>query len=98
MNGKLVMALFVAIVLTSVIAVSFARIAYAHSDYEESGISRSEDHYREMLDLHKQYFNNEISFEEFNEEMNGEMTEHYEDMPCNEGSGMEGYNMMGMMR
>ncbi len=95
MSGKLIMALFVAIVAASVIAVSLT--ASANPNYEESKSFEFEDHHREMLDLHKQYFNNEISFEEFNEEMNGEMTEHYEDMPCNEGSGMAGYNMMGMM-
>jgi len=41
------------------------------------------DHYREMLEIHSQYYNNEISYEEFVDLMGNEMLEG--DMPCQNG-------------
>jgi hypothetical protein len=53
-----------------------------------------QDHYREMLELHKQYFNGEISFEEFEQQMfSGEF--HGEGFGCHGGFGMMGLHMMG---
>ena len=51
-------------------------------------------HYMDMLDIHEQYLNGEISYEQFLEMMN---EEHEEAMPygCG-GYGMMGYRMMGM--
>jgi hypothetical protein len=53
------------------------------------------EHYREMLELHKQFSNNEISLEEFEEKMFSE--EFHEDgFGCHGGFGMMGpYMMMG---
>lgn len=73
-----------------IIAVSYAGLVSAHqSDVTDD--MEFEDQYKEMLDLHKQYFNDKITFEELHEKM--EDTEFYEDeMPCHGG-----YGMMGMM-
>lgn len=96
MNSKLIVYLFVAIVVALVIVVSLARITSAHQYNEGNEGFEFREHYSEMLDLHKQYFNNEISFEELWESMENDEF-HYEYMPCHQGYGMMGYHMMGMM-
>lgn len=65
---------------------------YGSYDLQDSGFR---DSYDEMLDIHKQYFNNEISSDEFWEKMNDESL--YAGMPCHGygGFGMMGPSMMG---
>lgn len=62
----------------------------SYYSFQDSGYG---EHHREMLDLHKQYFNNEIGYEEFAGMMEKEMLE--DGMPCFGGYGMMGPSMMG---
>jgi hypothetical protein len=67
------------------VAISYAGLVSAHqSDTDEVEF---EGHYKEMLDLHKQYYNDEITFDEFYEKMESEEFDE-DDMPCHSGFGM----------
>jgi hypothetical protein len=52
------------------------------------------EHLMDMQELQKQYFNNEISFEEFEQRMSSEEF-HQEDFGCHGALGMMGPYMMG---
>ena len=72
-----------------------ASFVSAHMYDEEFGLEDSDlsEHYRDMMELHKQYFNSEISYEEFVGMM--EDLEVPYDHPCSAGIGMMGHGMMG---
>lgn len=91
------MVLFAGIVAALFISASLITSAVsAHmydnqADYEKSDFR---EHYKEMLDLQEQYFNGDISFEEFEEKMMSDES-YGERHPCHAGSGMMGLGMMG---
>jgi hypothetical protein len=89
MNNKIYLAM--AVLLVATLSIGLVSAHQYNSNQDES-----KEHYREMLDLHRQYFNNEITFEEFYAEMDNEMIEHWKEMPCHGGYGMMGFR--GMMQ
>ncbi len=75
--------IFAGIVAALFISASLiASTVLAHMYDDQTGYEDSDfrGHHKEMLDLHKQYFNNEISYDEFADMMEKEMLE--DGMPC----------------
>lgn len=94
-----------AVLLLAVSIIAYAGIVSGHQPYED--LEEGSDygmHHTEMLELHRQYFSNEITLDEFHERMEMEMNESgkYQSrgMPCYGGFGMMGFPLFpsgGMM-
>ena len=85
MNKKLI-----AVLVVLMVTIYSVGTVLAHSSYEDDLLK---DHYKEIFDLQKQYFNDEITFNEFWQSIEGKAF-HDEDMPCHSGFGMMGFPMI----
>ncbi|MBN2330588.1 MAG: hypothetical protein JXC85_02130 [Candidatus Aenigmarchaeota archaeon] len=71
------------------LAIFFAGIASAHQAYSyASMMGRYDEHYMNMSELHRQYMDGELTFQEF----------HADGMHCGDGYGMMGFPLFWMMR
>lgn len=85
-----------AVVALIALALSYVGIVSAHQGNDNGIYPYHSMQYQEMLDLHKQYFNDEITSREFFEKM--ENSDYHDEVnSCHGGYGMMGYPMMGMM-
>jgi hypothetical protein len=78
------------------LAMSYLGLVSAHQSEEVNENTEFRENYRDMLDIHMQYFNGETTFDEFYEEMESEEF-HIDDEDCHGGYGMMGFPLIGMM-